>query len=96
MEGEKSGMTKFEYKFVLDIGVHENDECDHTEEDLNQLGREGWELVSAPVELTQFLYPSLTRHNLSIEKIFALEVVARESYVLKLFPDVLLHVGAVA
>ena len=38
---------KFEYKFGLNIGEPEPGEtADHTEEDLNMLGQDGWELVA--------------------------------------------------
>jgi hypothetical protein len=39
-------MTRFEYKFGLDIGDEPSDGDDHTEERLNELGDEGWELVA--------------------------------------------------
>jgi hypothetical protein len=38
---------KFEYKFELNIGDTSADEMeDHTEEELNKLGEQGWELVA--------------------------------------------------
>jgi len=39
-------MEKFEYKFELNLGTEPNDGEDHTEEALNRLGRDGWELVA--------------------------------------------------
>jgi hypothetical protein len=39
-------MKKFEYKWELNIGVPFSDEDEHTEEELNRLGIEGWELVA--------------------------------------------------
>jgi hypothetical protein len=39
-------MTMFEYKFELDLGNEPADGNDHTEEELNKLGKKGWELVA--------------------------------------------------
>jgi hypothetical protein len=39
-------MITFEYKFELNIGDGFADDEDHTEEELNKLGSEGWELVA--------------------------------------------------
>jgi hypothetical protein len=39
-------MTKFEYKFELNIGESFTGGDHRTEEELNKLGGEGWELVA--------------------------------------------------
>jgi hypothetical protein len=41
-------MKKFEYKFDLTIGESPDpgDDTDYTEEQLNELGAEGWELIA--------------------------------------------------
>jgi hypothetical protein len=39
-------MTKFEYKFDLNIGESFTGGDDRTEEELNKRGGEGWELVA--------------------------------------------------
>jgi len=39
-------MTKFEYKFELNLGEPIDDKPDTTEEELNKLGQDGWELVA--------------------------------------------------
>jgi hypothetical protein len=41
-------MTRFEYKFELNIGEppHDNNETDYSENQLNAWGAEGWDLVA--------------------------------------------------
>lgn len=40
-------MTKFEYRFELNLGEPTDDtDDDTTEEELNNLGQDGWELVA--------------------------------------------------
>lgn len=45
-EGGNSGMTKFEYKFELNLGVDDDGVVDNVEEELDKLGAEGWELIA--------------------------------------------------
>jgi hypothetical protein len=39
-------MKKYEYKYELNLGSDPDDGEDHTEESLNLLGNEGWDLVA--------------------------------------------------
>ena len=39
-------MTKFEYKFELNLGVDDDGVVDNVEEELDKLGAEGWELIA--------------------------------------------------
>jgi hypothetical protein len=39
-------MTKYEYKFELNVGVDYGDLAENVDEELNKLGDGGWELVA--------------------------------------------------